>query len=762
MKTDNNCKRIFLIGNPNSGKTSLFNSLTGERKRVGNWPGVTVQRIEGNLKNSEKEILVSDLPGTYSLTPATPEEEVVLKVLDEACDNVILNVVDIGNFERNLFLTTQLLELGIAPVISLNCYDSFTAAGGTIDLEKFTRATGLSAFPTIARTGNGVAALSEKLEGMDNCLIKSDSSNLSLSQEWIDAADSILKIDSKSWRNATPVERYNALHKLISLNPEVKPEQLEKLNTIKASLAKELSSKQNRELKPSDLACELATDRYKRIEKLIAGCAVVPGKSLPAWQEKLDKFLTHKLMGLPIFALLMAWIFWTTFSIGEYPMGWLEGLFNSLSTYLQTNMSEGLLRSLLVEGVIAGVGGVLVFVPNILILFFWIALLEDSGYMARAAFLMDRLMNSIGLHGRAFIPMIMGLGCNVPAVMATRIIDNKFQRMLTMLLIPLITCAARLPVLVILCGTFFGASASFWMFNLFFVNLLVIIFLGQATSLLFKTDETSPFLLEMPPYRLPTASSVFHMLYEKVEHFVEKAGTIILAGSIIIWVLSVFPREVPLSQNFDQQIAQLKTGEITNETANEIARLTRQKNIEQMEGRYMARIGKAIHPVMAPLDFSWRETVSLIPGFLAKESVVSTLSVLYLPYGEDLGDAMKAGGMTKVSAFVFMLFTLMYIPCLATLGVIWRESGSTKFTILALFIYFSIAYAVSYFVLKSSTLLTSSSEGTLEGALIILLVVFAVWYVVRTFLKAVTGRKCNSCASCQGCPLKNNKTGGCE
>jgi ferrous iron transport protein B len=745
-------RRVFLIGNPNSGKTSLFNALTGERKRVGNWPGVTVQRIEGIIKTPESTLTVTDLPGTYSLTPATPEEEIVLRCLDEASGNIILNVVDIGNFERNLFLTTQLVELGIAPVVSLNCFDSFTAAGGSINLSKFTNLTGLNSFPTVARTGEGTAALSESLGKMENSTFEPrEFSTLGLSDEWQNATDNVLRHSGKSWKGATPVEKYHALRALITDGPE-------EIQKIRQDLAVNLSSIKGKEIKPVDLACELASDRYQRIEKLIAACATVPAKAVPLWQEKLDRFLTHRLLGLPIFALLMAWIFWTTFSLGEYPMSWLESMFEALSNYTEANLSEGLLRSLLVEGIIAGVGGVLVFVPNILILFFWIALLEDSGYMSRAAFLMDRLMNSIGLHGRAFIPMIMGLGCNVPAVMATRIIDNRFQRLLTMLLIPLITCAARLPVLVILCGTFFGATASLWMFILFFVNLLVLIFLGQFTSLLFKTEGNSPFLLEMPPYRLPTASSVFHVLYEKIEHFVEKAGTIILAGSILIWVLSVFPRDVPLSMDYDAQIVQLKSGQITNEVTEKIAALSRQKNIEQMEGRYMARIGKFIHPVMEPLGFSWRETVSLIPGFLAKESVVSTLSVLYLPYGENLGDAMKSSGMTKLTAFVFMLFTLMYIPCIATLGVIWRESGSTKFTVLALIVYFSIAYLVSFIVLKSSQLLASSGGGMMEGGLIIVVVLFSGWYIARTLIKALTGSKCKGCSSCDGCPMKNNNS----
>ncbi len=746
-------RRAFLIGNPNSGKTSLFNALTGERKRVGNWPGVTVQRIEGVIKNVNQELVVTDLPGTYSLTPATPEEEIVLKCLNEASENIILNVVDIANFERNLFLTTQLIELGIFPVISLNCYDSFTGAGGMIDLSKFCNLTGTNAFPTIARTGEGVTALIEHLLKTHNSAAATNSciSMLALPEEWVQAADQLLRKDKKNWKSASPLEKYNAIRALITSSGNDTFE-------IRKILADTLSQRHGKDIKPADLACELASDRYQRIEKLIAVCATVPAKNIPAWQEKLDRVLTNRILGLPIFALIMAWIFWTTFSLGEYPMGWLESIFAWLSGYVEATLNEGLLRSLIVEGIIAGVGGVLVFLPNILILFFWIALLEDSGYMSRAAFLMDRLMNSIGLHGRAFIPMIMGLGCNVPAVMATRIIDNRFQRLLTMFLIPLVTCAARLPVLVILCGTFFSDNPSLWMFNLFFVNLLVLIFLGQFTSMLFKTDGNSPFLLEMPPYRTPTAISVYHVLYEKIEHFVEKAGTVILAGSVLIWVLSAFPREVPLTQNFDLLISQLKAEPATNETAEKIAALTRQKNIELMEGRYMARIGKFIHPVMEPLGFSWRETVSLIPGFLAKESTVSTLSVLYLPHGENLGDAMKSAGMGKISAFVYMLFTLLYIPCVATLGVIWRESGSNRFTLISLLSYFAIAYAVSFLVLKSSTIVSGSAEGMLEGAIIIIAVLFAGWYIVRTLLKAITGRKCKGCSSCDGCPIKNSNT----
>ena len=732
--------------------------MTGERRHVGNWPGVTVQKLEGITSTERATLTICDLPGTYSLTPATPEEEIVLRTIDEAATGCIVNVVDIANFERNMFLTTQLIELGIKPVVSLNCFDSFSKAGGTIDLQKFTNFTGATPFPTVARTGEGTHSLveyiaKESIDEQTNC-----ENWLTLPEEWLAAAEEVLKLKQTNWQKAKPTQRYSALSDLIRLHPHgADPKTLK----IRENLAETLSKGRAKPVKITDLACELATDRYRRIEKLIAACASLPGKNIPTWQEKLDSVLTHKFLGLPIFALLMGWVFWTTFSVGEIPMGWMHSLVDSIRGFVQTNMQDSLIKELMIGGIISGVGGVVIFIPNILILFFWIAILEDSGYMSRAAFIMDRMMNSIGLHGRAFIPMIMGLGCNVPAVLATRIIDNRFQRLLTMLLIPLVTCAARLPVLVLLCGTFFPENPSVWMFALFFVNLLVLIFLGQMTSLLFKTGENSPFLLEMPPYRLPTPSSVFHMLYEKGAHFIEKAGTVILAGAIVIWVLSVFPREVPLSFDYNAELAELNAQKITVQVSDQIAQISHKRDIELMEGRYMARLGKLIHPIMRPLGFSWRETVSLIPGFLAKESVVSTLSVLYLPYSEHIGDAMRKTGMTPLTAFVFMMFTLLYIPCIATLGVIWRESGSTRFTVLALIVYFAIAYIVSFVALKIGEALQTSTAW-LEGLVIVFIAVSAGWYLLRTFIMTIRGNRCNSCASSNKCSSrgKSNCSGG--
>lgn len=750
-----NSKKVYLIGNPNSGKTSLFNVITGEQRKVGNWPGVTVSRIKGFSELKESKIPVFDLPGTYSLTPATPEEAVVTNSLDEIAEGIVLNIVDTGNLERNMFLTTQLIEIGIVPVIALNCFDTFTSSGGTINLQNFQRITGLTPFPTVARTGVGKTALLEKIHSPQ--ILKSEpfKSSLSLPKIWQDSVNSVLQLRKLKWDKASPKQRYDAITELVHSKSE-------KLSKIQSDLKQQLALVS--EAENIDLACELASDRYRRIEKAISICAFTPERSVSTLQQKADSLLINKYLGLPIFALIMAWIFWTTFTLGAVPMQWMQSLVNSISHYLNNALADSMLRGLLVDGIISGVGGVLIFLPNIIILFFWIALLEDSGYMSRAAFLMDRMMNAIGLHGRAFIPMIMGLGCNVPAVMATKTIEDPAQRRLTMLLIPLVPCSARLPLLVLLCGTFFPENPSLWMFILFFFNLAVIFFLSRVSQLISKRSKDAPFLLEMPPYRVPTSKSIFNILYEKGMHFVEKAGTVILAGTVIIWVLSAFPLNKEIAQKYDTQISLLQKQPVTPEIKTKIKALNSEKAAKLMDSRYMAKIGKFIHPVMAPLGFTWRETISLIPGFLAKESVVSTLSVLYKPLSTDLTKAVRIGGMDKLKAFVFMLFTLLYIPCIATVGVIWRESYSAKFAFMGILTYFLIAYGVSYLVLQLCSLLAASGSlsgsSLMDGLLILIIVIISGRYLLKTLWTSISGKSCDSCNGCSSC--SQSEKGSCH
>jgi ferrous iron transport protein B len=760
-------RQIYLVGNPNSGKTSLFNAITGEKLKVGNWPGVTVEKIEGIKNHKSTKLTITDLPGTYSLTPATPEERIVLESISEASRGKILNVVDISNFERNLLLTTQLVELGIKPTLSLNCYDLFTSNGGSIDLQRFIAMSKLQAFPTVARKNQGISSLLDSLIAADETEERVEESCLALSEHWMAALKALALARQLDLSSMCPLKKHQLLTELIQ--PTIKGDD-PALKEVRAQLTSTINEKFNKSIKENSLACELATDRYARIERLLCASATLPEKNIPEWQERLDGLVTHKIWGLPIFIALMVFVFWTTFFVGEIPMEWLVEQVDSFAEFLSAKLPASLLTELVADGIVRGVGEILIFIPNILILFFWIALLEDSGYMSRAAFMMDRVMKAMGLQGRAFIPMIMGLGCNVPAIMAARIIDSRFQRMLTILLIPLVSCAARLPVLVLLCGTFFPNNPSLWMVILFSVNVLIILLLGHFTSSLFKVTESSPFLLEMPTYRLPTPKSIFDTLKTKAWHFIEKAGTIILAGIIIIWVLTAFPREVPLSFDYDAEVAVIEVMEASEERDGLLEELEDRKEMELMENRYMGQLGKLMQPVMAPLGFSWRETVALVPGFFAKESVVSTLKVLYLPFSTDLGEAMEKAGMTPVKAFVFMLFTLLYIPCLATFGIMWKETGSLRFTIGSLFVYFIIAYIASFGALKIGESIMTPDGGALDKMLIMLFSVIALWYLINKTIAAIRGRMCDSCPSASTChakPKKNNKNdcgpcGGCS
>ena len=792
---------IFLVGNPNSGKTSLFNAITGERHHVGNWPGVTVERLEGVTHTKNGDIFITDLPGTYSLSPATPEEGVVLTAIDEAAKGTVLNVIDSTNMVRNMFLTTQLIEIGINPVISFNCYDSFTSQGGQIDLQKFSSLTGCEIYPTVGRTGKGVPALVEYLAKRELSEITAKASSaLSLPEKWLKAAKEAIKLEDVAWENATATQRYNAIHSLckpVKDNP--------KLEEIRKKLCQGLSEEKGKTVKPSTLACDLAEDRYHRIEKMVKLCATVPEKSIPDGQQKIDKYLVHKYLGIPIFAALMYFVFWTTFTIGQYPMDWLEALVNWLAEWAGGYMSDGILKDMVVEGIIKSVGSVIVFLPNILILFFWIVLLEDSGYMSRAAFIVDRTMKSMGLQGRAFIPMVMGIGCNVPAIMATRIIDSKFQRMLTMFLVPLVSCSARLPVFVLLCGTFFPENPTKWMFILYVIDLVVLMFLGHFISILSNKVEDSPFLLEMPPYRIPTAKSVWNMLKEKAMHFIEKAGTVVLAGSILVWALQSFPiiKDEDLSFNYLEQKAAIeapfiaqkaevektvtneeekakKLEEIDSKIEDATSEIEFKKNEEKTERSYLGRIGKAMHPVFAPLGFSWKETVTLIPGFFAKETLVSTLAVLYQTEedSEEEGDeeknienrkklavAMTKNGMTPLKAFVYMLFTLLYVPCIATVGILWKESGSTKFTIFSLLSYFGLAYATSFITLKLGEVVAARGSSGKQEAVVVIVALMAAWILLSRLINGLRGKSsavgcgcgCDGCSSCSKCHDKSDK-----
>jgi ferrous iron transport protein B len=875
---------IYLVGNPNCGKTSLFNALTGERQHVGNWPGITVERLEGKLAGDQGSIRVVDLPGAYSLTPLTPEEGVVRQVLDEAWEGVVVDVVDATTLERNLFLTLQLRELGFRPVIALNCMDALAATGASLDPAALARQLDCPVFPTVARTGEGVDALRQALPGLlaDRLAAlspraaspgkprlvtdrpspwagpaqergggrhrrrrgkpwptgpapapaladdvpagngagdhggealagsarstpvavptatsvatpaatpanapappptatpanapapppsdpaatrpRSTAGVIDLPPPWQAALTATLAWLGHEPATATPSQRLAALQALVEVRS---PSRSPALQAIQERLAAELARGTGRPLSVAALPCELAADRYRRIGEVLAGCYRPAPAPIDPLTARLDRVLAHPWWGLPLFGLMMAVVFWSTFSLGALPAAWVEEALAWATEAVEARLADSLLRDLLVDGVLAGVGGVLVFLPNIAILFFWLALLEDSGYLARAAFLMDYFMQKMGLHGRAFVPLLMGFGCNVPAILATRIIEHPWQRRLAMLLMPLVGCSARLPVLVLLCGTFFPDRPGTMLFLIYLINLLVLFAIGRAAASLGGPRSTGLFLLEMPPYRLPTWRTMRGFLWEKIWHFIEKAGTVILLGSILIWVLSAFPREVPLSRAYDAEIARLQATP-SDDLGEAVARLVRARDQERLAGRWMSRLGRALHPLVAPLGFGWREAVSLIPGFLAKEGIVSTLAVLYGPVDDDLGAAMRQEGMTPLGAFAFMLFTLLYVPCLSTLGVLWRESGSWGFTALALVFPAMLAWIVGFIVYQGGLALQAwaARPGGYDLALVVLLALGSAVLLVRRAWCEVRGGGCAGCPSRATCARSRVEAGGsCE
>lgn len=748
--------RVFLVGNPNCGKTSLFNAITGERRHVGNWPGVTVDRIEGIRRIGDRELIVSDLPGTYSLTPASPEERVVLDQLDEIAGATILNVIDAGNLERNLFLTMQLLELGLRPWLVFNCYDALKASGAELDLGKVAKLTGCRVFATVARTGEGVPALITALsEPSSDGSSSADLPVMRLSRPWQSAVEAMTPaIFRQSWPDTTPFRRLQTIQALIgqpSSHPLPEAEPTQEIEPIRARLLQAVESAGECVTGTGGLPCRLATDRYDRISRLLKATH----KAAPAAEDRvssgLDRIFTHRLWGIPIFVALIALMFWTTFSLGAYPADAIESGIGRLRELGAAHLPAGLWRELLLDGIVTGLGGILVFLPNVLILFLWISLLEDSGYMSRAAFLMDRLMQGIGLHGRAFVPLLMGFGCNVPAIMSTRLLDDRRQRRLVTLLMPLVGCSARLPVLVLFCGIFFHERPGLTLSILYFINLLVLVTVGRLLSRFMPSLSQAPFMLEMPPYRLPTWRSVKSMLWDKTWHFLEKAGGVILAGTILVWSLTAFPRDVSFSRPYQAEIAALKIASQTEEIAERIADLEASLARETMERRYMGSLGRALEPLVRPLGFGWREAVSLVPGFLAKESIVSTLSVLYKPVDKDLGTAMRREGMTPMIGFLFMLFTLLYVPCLPTVGVIWRETKSAGFTLVATLLPGVLAWSLTLIMATiAGAGRTPPAAASPNGDTFVILISigFAVWYLVGK-LRADLGGE-SPCTSCRG------------
>lgn len=676
---------IALVGNPNCGKTSLFNIVSGSHEHTGNYAGVTVGYKEGSITWKGYHINIVDLPGTYSLSAYSPEELYVLRYLKEETPDVIVNVVVASNLERNLYLTTELIDMNRSMIIDLNMYDELEKNDIVLDYENLGKMLGIPIIPTTASTGKGVDRLLDtiiEVYEMRNPNVRHIHVNMrSEIEQGVTLLKDAIKKEQSAALHFSP--RYLAI-KLLQGDKEAErmlsvyndySEWIQLRDREQARIEKELGE---------DINSVIASEKYG----FISGALAETIKNNPRREHNttkiIDAFVTNKLFGFPIFILVMWLMFWATFQIGAYPMSWIESGVQYLSGIVGQYMTDGPFKDLLLDGIIGGVGGVIVFLPNILILYLFVSFMEDSGYMARVAFIMDKIMHKLGLHGKSFIPLVMGFGCNVPAIMSTRIIESHSSRIITILINPFMSCSARIPIYVLLAGCFFPNQGSILFIGLYLLGIAIAVITARLLRRFwFKTDET-PFVMELPPYRMPTIKATLRGMSSKTRQYLQKMGGVILVAAIIIWALSYFPRytEVDLSKKADIE-AVLAQEHSTDE------------NIEavfaeyQQENSYLGRIGKFIEPTVSPLGFEWKESVSLLAGAAAKEIVVSTLGVLYTGQGEDselLSERLKAPspitGMppfTPLKAISFMVFVLIYFPCIASIAAIVKETGSWRY-----------------------------------------------------------------------------------
>lgn len=681
-----------LTGNPNCGKTTIFNDLTGTHQKVGNWPGVTVEKKEGAVKYGNAEFIVTDLPGIYSLTPYSIEEIISRNYILKEKPDVVINILDASNLTRSLYLTSQLLELGCPLVIALNMADVAEKQGLKIEAEKLSALIGAPVVFTVASKGKGLASMIEAaLKVAETKAVPATDRQTKFDND-IEAAiaDIIATINAKMLPETAEQNRRWTAIKLLENDSAVV--EIMRQRGVEGKDVLEIAEKQRQRITSitdDEPQIIMADQRYGFINGIIREVQSESKIDRVDMSRKIDKVLTNRLLGFPIFIILIWIMFEVTFTLGGYPMEWIEMGIGALGNWAGSVLPEGWLNSLVVDGIIGGVGGVVVFLPNILILFFFISLFEDTGYLARTAFLMDRIMHTMGLHGKSFIPMLMGFGCSVPAIMGTRTMDNQKNRILTIIITPFMSCSARLPVYIILAGAFFPKHAGTVIFSMYLLGIIVAIISGRVFSKTFFKGEDAPFVMELPPYRMPTLKGVLLHMWERGKIFLKRMGTVILAASIIIWFLSAFPGSTPRTEGFNQQIAAVETQmeSVSEDDAETLLALEEQlgeiemaQAADQAENSYLSKIGHVVAPLVKPLGLDWRGGVALLSGFAAKEIVVATYGVLLSTDAEDneegMGDALKRTGMTAPAALGLMVFTLLYVPCAATVAAIRREASS--------------------------------------------------------------------------------------
>lgn len=695
---------VALVGNPNCGKTSLFNYVSGAHENVGNYSGVTVDAKEGYMEWGGYRFNIVDLPGTYSLSAYSPEELYVRKQLVEKAPDIVINVIDSSNLERNLYLTTQLIDMHVRMVVALNMYDETRKRGDHIDHRQLSTLFGVPMVPTVFKTGEGIDSLFEMViktyEGVEDLEPSfrhihinhghEIENGVAYIQEHLKAADHLREHYSTRYLAIKLLEYDRDVVELVRQLPDAS-DILRHRDDTAARVMEETKT---------DLETSIMDAKYGFINGALQEARYAPGTRQDTYRmtHLLDRILTNRMVGFPIFLLVLCVMFFVTFSLGAYPMDWIDASVAWLGSQISNYLPDGPVRAMLIDGVLGGVGSVVVFLPQILILYFFISLMEDSGYMSRAAFIMDKLMHKIGLHGKSFIPLIMGFGCNVPAIMATRTIESRRSRLVTMLILPLMSCEARIPIYIMIVGTFFGLHLQWLvMLSLYFIGILLAMLVSKVLTRSVLRGEDTPFVMELPPYRFPTAKALFRHTWEKGRQYLKKMGGIILVASILVWAMGYFPHDESLSPQ------------------------------QQQEYSLIGRIGKATEPVFSAQGFNWKLNVGLLAGVGAKEIVASTLGVLYA--GDDSfadGDgeahsgkyqrlhehitddlaatngvpASKVEPMATLTAYCFLLFVLIYFPCVATIAAIREETGSWRWALFAAVYTTVLAWVVSAVVFQ--------------------------------------------------------------
>jgi ferrous iron transport protein B len=714
---------VALVGNPNCGKTTLFNLATGKREKVGNYGGVTVDLKTAVINKNNYRIQITDLPGTYSLSEYTPEELFVRTQLRDAIPDVVVNVIDASNLERNFYLTTQLIDMNIKVVIALNMYDELEKKGDTFNYSELGKMIGVPIIPTVAKKGKGIDELVSKIiEVYEDRLPEARHIHINYGH-FINASLDKLRAEIK--QNPLLSAIYHSQYIAVKLleGDKAFTREIAAINGTEALL--EITRKEIERLEKEfrEKSETIITDaKYAFIRGALKETYLPSPDNIRPNGRGIDALLTHKWFGFPVFLAMMWFMFQLTFSLGSYPMEWLSTGIGALGDLIKGSMAEGSLRDLLVDGIIGGVGGVVVFLPNILIMFFCISLMEDTGYMARAAFIMDRLMHRIGLHGKSFIPLLMGFGCNVPAIMATRTLESRKDRLLTMLIIPFMSCSARLPVYVLLISAFFPEKQGLVLLSIYLIGIALAVGSAMIFNKIIFRKQDAPFVMELPPYRIPTMKSTVTHMWHKSVQYVKKMGTIILIASVIIWALGYFPRNAVLTKDYEAETELVVQNSTLAEAerTEKLSELLIDQEAEKMERSFIGRMGHFITPVIEPLGFDWKIGVSIITGLAAKEIVIGSMGVLYHSRIDDGGNAAslheklrqqvhtsgpKKGQIvfTPLVAYTMMVFILIYFPCVAVIAAI-RKEANWKWAVFTIFYTTIMAWVAAYAVYQIGSL----------------------------------------------------------